>query len=126
MYMPMYGGSYDGAKLRSLSGKKLDCGTNAQTEISRAAASLRWIPDFLFWCNGTAVLPAFGFSHIPSVSYLTFCGAICQSSHRLPDICTAFDRFTESIPSGVQQSSRYVYTRYSPSGIQTGVKCVLR
>ena len=23
-------------------------------------------------------------------------------------------------PSGVQQSSRYVYTRYSPSGIQTG------
>ena len=39
MYMPMYGGSYDGAKLRSLSGKKLDCNTNAQTEISRAAAN---------------------------------------------------------------------------------------
>lgn len=35
----MYGGSYDGAKLRSLSGKKLDCNTNAQTEISRAAAN---------------------------------------------------------------------------------------
>ena len=39
MYMPMYGGSYDGAKLRSLSGKKLDCNTNAQTEINRAAAN---------------------------------------------------------------------------------------
>ena len=39
MYMPMYGGSYDGAKLRSLSGKKLDSGTNAQTEINRAAAN---------------------------------------------------------------------------------------
>ena len=39
MYMPMYGGSYDGAKLRSLSGKKLDSDTNAQTEINRAAAN---------------------------------------------------------------------------------------
>ena len=39
MYMPIYGGSYDGAKLRSLSGKKLMCKTNAQTEQNRAAAN---------------------------------------------------------------------------------------
>lgn len=39
MYMPMYGGSYDKTRLRSLSGKKLDCNTNAQTEINRAAAN---------------------------------------------------------------------------------------
>lgn len=39
MYMPIYGGSYDGAKLRSLSGKTLMSGTNAQTEISRVSAN---------------------------------------------------------------------------------------
>lgn len=39
MYMPIYGGSYDGAKLRSLSGKVLMYNTNAQTEINRAAAN---------------------------------------------------------------------------------------
>ena len=39
MYMPIYGGSYDGAKLRSLSGKKLMYNTNAQTEQNRAAAN---------------------------------------------------------------------------------------
>ena len=50
MYMPMYGGSYDGAKLRSLSGKKLDCNTNAQTEINRAAAiGTGW--TIIPWCR---------------------------------------------------------------------------
>ena len=39
MYMPMYAGSYDGAKLRSLSGKVPMYNTNAQTEINRAAAN---------------------------------------------------------------------------------------
>lgn len=39
MYMPIYGGSYDGAKLRSLSGKVLMYNTNAQTEFNRAAAN---------------------------------------------------------------------------------------
>lgn len=39
MYMPMYGGSYDGAKLRSLSGKVMDSNTSAQAEINRAAAN---------------------------------------------------------------------------------------
>lgn len=38
MYMPIYGGYYDGAKLRSLSGKVMMSSTNAQTEINRAAA----------------------------------------------------------------------------------------
>lgn len=50
MYMPMYGGSYDGAKLRSLSGKKLMCNTNAQTEINRAAANGEgW--TIIPWCR---------------------------------------------------------------------------
>jgi hypothetical protein len=39
MYMPIYGGSYDGAKLRSLSGKVLMYNTNATTEFNRAAAN---------------------------------------------------------------------------------------
>lgn len=39
MYLPIYGGSYDGAKLRSLSGKTLMYNTNASTEVSRAAAN---------------------------------------------------------------------------------------
>lgn len=39
MYMPIYGGSYDGAKLRSLSGKVLMYNTNASTEFNRAAAN---------------------------------------------------------------------------------------
>ena len=34
-------------------------------KISVSFHPLRWIPDFLFECNGRAVLPAFGFSHIP-------------------------------------------------------------
>ena len=38
MYLPIYGGSYDGAKLRSLSGKVMMSNTDAQTEINRAAA----------------------------------------------------------------------------------------
>lgn len=38
MYLPIYGGCYDGAKLRSLSGKVMMSNTNAQTEIDRAAA----------------------------------------------------------------------------------------
>lgn len=50
MYLPLYGGSYDGAKLRSLSGKKLDCNTNAQTEINRAAANgTGW--TVIPWCR---------------------------------------------------------------------------
>lgn len=50
MYMPMYGGSYDGAKLRSLSGKKLDCNTNTQLEINRAAANgSGW--TIIPWCR---------------------------------------------------------------------------
>ena len=39
MYMPIYGGSYDGAKLRSLSGKTLMYNTNASAEFTRAAAN---------------------------------------------------------------------------------------
>lgn len=39
MYMPIYGGSYDGAKLRSLSGQILKYNTNAQTEFNYAAAN---------------------------------------------------------------------------------------
>lgn len=39
MYLPIYAGSYDGAKLRSLSGKAPMNQTDAQTEVNRAAAN---------------------------------------------------------------------------------------
>lgn len=50
MYMPIYGGSYDGAKLRSLSGKVLMYSTNAQTEMNRAAANGS-IWTIIPWCR---------------------------------------------------------------------------
>ena len=50
MYMPIYGGSYDGAKLRSLSGKVLMYSTNAQTEVNRAAANGN-IWTLIPWCR---------------------------------------------------------------------------
>lgn len=50
MYMPIYGGSYDGAKLRSLSGKVLMHTTSAQTEMNRAAANGS-IWTIVPWCR---------------------------------------------------------------------------
>lgn len=54
MYMPIYGGSYDGAKLRSLSGKVLMCNTNAQTEMNRAEANGS-IWTIVPWCRRNLV-----------------------------------------------------------------------
>lgn len=39
LYYPMFGGSYDGTRLRSLAGQTLMCNTNASTEITRAKAN---------------------------------------------------------------------------------------
>lgn len=39
LYYPMFGGSYDGTRLRSLAGQTLMCNTNASTEIARAKAN---------------------------------------------------------------------------------------
>lgn len=54
MYMPIYGGSYDGAKLRSLSGKKLMCNTSATTELARAQANGS-IWTIIPWCRRNLV-----------------------------------------------------------------------
>lgn len=50
MYMPIYGGSYDGAKLRSLSGKTLMSGTNGTQEMQRAQANGS-IWTIIPWCR---------------------------------------------------------------------------
>ena len=39
LYYPMFGGSYDGTRIRSLSGQALMYNTNASTEITRAKAN---------------------------------------------------------------------------------------
>jgi hypothetical protein len=39
LYYPMFGGSYDGTRLRSLAGQTLMCNTTASTEITRAKAN---------------------------------------------------------------------------------------
>lgn len=50
MYLPMFGGSYDGTKLRSLSGKALSDSNNANTQISQAAANgSGW--TIIPWCR---------------------------------------------------------------------------
>jgi len=54
MYMPIYGGSYDGAKLRSLSGKTLMHSTTAQTELTRAQANGS-IWTIIPWCRRNLV-----------------------------------------------------------------------
>lgn len=43
LYYPMFGGSYDNTRLRSLAGKTLMCNATAETEIARAKANgARW------------------------------------------------------------------------------------
>ena len=50
MYLPMFGGSYDGTKLRSLSGKALSNNTTMQTEFDYAAANgAGW--TVIPWCR---------------------------------------------------------------------------
>ena len=39
LYYPMFKGSYDGTRIRSIAGKTTMCNTNAQTEINRAKAN---------------------------------------------------------------------------------------
>lgn len=39
LYFPMFGGSYDGTRIRSLAGQALMYNTNASTEIARAKAN---------------------------------------------------------------------------------------
>ena len=39
LYYPMFGGSYDGTRIRSLAGQTLMYNTNASTEITRAKAN---------------------------------------------------------------------------------------
>ena len=45
-----------------------------------------------------------------SALHRQFFGAICQSDHRLPLICTESVRLADNIPSGVQLSMTEVYT----------------